>query len=129
MWDVDALSSSVASKGLTDFLKMDASYMCTVLSVRKKGVIQGHDRFVPKGWILLNVETVPKILPYLITSKLLLNNVRFWAPFQRWIHPKEKPMVLVTEAATLPIGQPNSTTMSNHKCNITAHWLIQQLYP
>ena len=57
--------------------------MCTVLSVRKKGVIQGHDRFVPKGWILLNVETVPKILPYLITSKLLLSNVRFSASFGR----------------------------------------------
>ena len=33
------------------------------------------------GWILVNVETMPKILRYFITSKLLLSNVRFWAPF------------------------------------------------
>ena len=35
------------------------------------------------GWILLNVETMPNILRYLITSKLLLSNVRFSASFQR----------------------------------------------
>ena len=35
------------------------------------------------GWIPLNVETMPKILRYLITLKLLLRNVRFSASFWR----------------------------------------------
>ena len=35
------------------------------------------------GWILLNVEMMPKILHYLITSKLLLSNVRFLVSFQQ----------------------------------------------
>ena len=36
-----------------------------------------------KGLILLNVGMMPKILRYLITSKLLLSNVRFSASFLR----------------------------------------------
>ena len=39
--------------------------------------------FCAKGWIHLNVETMPKILLYLITLKLLSSNVRFWASFRR----------------------------------------------
>ena len=34
-------------------------------------------------WIRLNIETLPKILRYLIMSKLLLSNVRFSASFRR----------------------------------------------
>ena len=35
------------------------------------------------GWIHLNIKTMPKILRYVITSKLLLSNVRFSASFGR----------------------------------------------
>ena len=35
------------------------------------------------GWILLNVETMPKILHYLLMLKLLLSNIRFSASFRR----------------------------------------------
>ena len=41
------------------------------------------------GWILLNVKTMPKILRFLKTLKLLLSNVRFSPTFRR-IHPIEK---------------------------------------
>ena len=34
------------------------------------------------GWILLNVETMPKILHYLIMWKPLLSNIRFSALFR-----------------------------------------------
>ena len=34
------------------------------------------------GWILLNIETMLKILHYLITLKLLLSNIRFSALFR-----------------------------------------------
>ena len=53
------------------------SQFCRVLYKSNKLVIRNN------GWILLNVETMPKILRYLITSKLLLSNVRFSALFRR----------------------------------------------
>ena len=37
------------------------------------------------GWILLNVKTMPKILHFLITWKLLLSNVRFSASFRHLV--------------------------------------------
>ena len=36
-----------------------------------------------KGWILLNVRTMPKILRYLIKVSTLLSNIRFLASFRR----------------------------------------------
>ena len=42
-----------------------------------------NNQILVKGRILLNIETMPKILHYLITSKLLLSNIRFLASFRR----------------------------------------------
>ena len=46
--------------------------------------LQIHRKDVKRiGWIPLNFATMPKILHYLITSKLLFCNVRFSASFRR----------------------------------------------
>ena len=63
------------------------------------------------GWILLNVEMMPKILHYLKTSKLLLSNVRFSASFRRleesthWTSSSRRQLFSYWTSSTNPTGR------------------------